>query len=208
MVQQSIAISGTPGTGKTSVGQLLKDRLGAELIDLSSVIREQGLFTDKDKERDTLIADLDRLRKYLTTYLKQSTSQCIIVGHFADEVPEKNLGYLIILRCHPVLLTKRLRKRKWSYKKILENVQAEILDVCTSQALQHHSSDKIFEVDTSKLSEREVVDAIETIIAGKGNSFRVGKISWLRMLDAKLLHEIMEKEKLPNWTQKSISVGR
>lgn len=201
--KQAIAISGTPGTGKTSVGQLLKDRLGGELIDLSSVIKELGLFTGMDKERDTLIADLDGLRKYLTTYLEQSTAQCIIVGHFADEVPERNLGYLIVLRCHPVLLTQRLRKRKWSYKKILENVQAEILDVCTSQALQHHSSEKIFEIDTSQLSEREVVDVIEAIIVGKGNSFRVGKISWLRTLDTKLLHEIMEKEKLPDWTQKA-----
>jgi adenylate kinase len=196
-VQQVIAISGTPGTGKTSVGNLLKERLSAELVDLSLVIKEHGLFTSRDTERDTLVADLDGVRQYLMTHLQQSTSRCIIVGHFADEVPDQFLEYLIVLRCHPVILTKRLRQRKWSYAKILENVQAEIMDVCTAQALQRHSTEKIFEVDTSELSESEVVDTIESIIAGQGSSFHAGKISWLRTLDAKLLHKIMEDGNLP-----------
>lgn len=197
IVQQAIAISGTPGTGKTSVGQLLKKRIGAKFVDLGVVIREQGFYTGQDKERDTLVADLDGLRQYLENLLQQSKSQCIIVGHFADEIPDKFLEFLIVLRCHPVLLTKRLRQRQWSHSKILENVQAEIMDVCTAQALQSHPAEKIFEIDTSQLSEEEVADAIEIIIGGKGDSFRVGKISWLRTLEARLLHKIMEEEKLP-----------
>ena len=140
-----IAISGTPGTGKTGVGQLLVKRLNATLIELSHLAKEQQLLLGEDVKRETLIADTIKLQKYLVNLTHEFPKTYVIVGHFADEVPEKILEFLVVLRCNPITLTQRLRNRQWSQSKILENVQAEILGECTMQALLRHNRDKVFE---------------------------------------------------------------
>jgi adenylate kinase len=193
-----IAISGTPGTGKTGVGQELANRLKATLIELSQLAEEQQLLIGEDTDRETLIVDVEKLQVYLTNFISESAKRYVVVGHFADVIPEDLLDFLVVLRCNPIVLIQRLRSRQWTEKKILENVQAEILGECTAQALSHHKLDKVFEIDTTEASLKEVVDAIEAIHAGHQQQFTVGQISWLRRLDSETLHEIMEENSLPS----------
>ncbi len=193
-----IAISGTPGTGKTGVGQLLIKRLNATLIELSHLAKKQQLLLGEDVKRKTLIADTEKLQHYLVNLIHDSTESYVIVGHFADEVPEEILEFLVVLRCNPITLTQRLRNRQWSQSKILENVQAEILGECTMQALLRHKRDKVFEIDTTEAPLEEVVDAIEVIQKGTSHEYTVGRISWLSTLDPRIIHEIMEENTLPS----------
>ena len=62
-----ILITGTPGVGKTTIAQKLKSKLGADYLGISEVVKEQKLFTSEDKERNTLIADTERVKKYLNS---------------------------------------------------------------------------------------------------------------------------------------------
>ncbi|MDO8123733.1 MAG: adenylate kinase family protein [Candidatus Hermodarchaeota archaeon] len=193
-----IAISGTPGTGKTGIGQLLVKRLNATLIELSHLAKEQQLLLGEDLKRETLIADTEKLQQYLINLIREFPKTYVIVGHFADEVPEKILEFLVVLRCNPITLTQRLSNRQWSQSKILENVQAEILGECTMQALLRHKRDKVFEIDTTEATLKEVADAIEVIQAGTSHEYTVGHISWLSTLDPRIIHEIMEENTLPS----------
>ncbi len=193
-----IAISGTPGTGKTGIGQLLVKRLNATLIELSHLAKEQQLLLGEDLKRETLIADTEKLQQYLINLIREFPKTYVIVGHFADEVPEKILEFLVVLRCNPITLTQRLSNRQWSQSKILENVQAEILGECTMQALLRHKRDKVFEIDTTEATLKEVADAIEVIQAGTSHEYTVGRISWLSTLDPRIIHEIMEENTLPS----------
>ncbi len=202
-MQPVIAISGTPGTGKTVVGHLLAMRLGAELLEIGQIVQEQNFHIGKDSDRETFIADIKKLQDYLLQECHEAQKQKIVIGHFADIVPEALLELLIVLRCNPVTLTHRLRERSWSTKKILENIQAEILGECTAQGLSHHGPDKIFEIDTSEITSEETVTAIEAVLAGKGDQYAVGKISWLRTLNPQLIHQIMEEGTLPSEPQKA-----
>jgi adenylate kinase len=198
-----LAISGTPGTGKTAIGQLLAKHLKAQILELSDLAKQEQLLLGKDQKRDTFIADLEQLRQYLVDLVRKSDERYIVVGHFADEVPVDFLELIVILRCNPVVLTQRLFQRGWAREKILENIQAEILGECTAQALTRHNLSKVFEIDTTNLLLEETVEAIEAIIAGKGKQFAVGQISWLHTLDPKLLHQIMEEQTLPFKPQKA-----
>ncbi len=202
-MEHVIAISGTPGTGKTAIGSLLAKHLNAEVIELGQVVKDQQFHYGEDPNRETLIANIESLQKYLLNRFQDSEKRLVVVGHFADLVPEEFLTVLVVLRCHPVTLTQRLESRQWSLEKILENIQAEILGACTSQGLTQHSHDKIFEIDTTESSFEEVVAAIEEILAGKGSQSAVGKISWLRTLDPQLIHQIMEENRLPSLSQKA-----
>lgn len=198
-----LAISGTPGTGKTEVGQLLAKRLNAQILELSDLAKQKQLLLGRDQERDTFIVDVDQLRHFLVDLARKADERYIVVGHFADEVPVEFLELIVVLRCNPVVLTQRLLQRGWTHEKILENIQAEILSECTAQAMTRHDSSKVFEIDTTSLTLEEVVEAIEAILSGKGNQFVVGQISWLHTLDPKLLHQIMEERTLPLKPQKA-----
>ncbi len=193
-----IAISGTPGTGKTGVGQLLVKRLNATLIELSELAKEQQLLLGEDTQRETLIADTEKLQHYLINLIRESPKPYVIVGHFSDEVPEEILEFLVVLRCNPITLTQRLRNRQWPQSKILENVQAEILGECTMQALLRHKREKVFEIDTTEATLEQVVDAIEEIQSRTSQEYAVGRISWLSTLDPRTIHEIMEENTLPS----------
>ncbi|MFX1566535.1 MAG: adenylate kinase family protein, partial [Promethearchaeota archaeon] len=122
-----IAISGTPGTGKSKVGTLLAQKLDVEILELGQIVKEFELHQGVDPLRETLIADIDRVEDYLNHLFQTQQKESIIIGHFADVVPGKLLKVLIVLRCHPLILIERLVKRGWTSEKILENIQAEIL---------------------------------------------------------------------------------
>lgn len=202
-MQRAIAISGTPGTGKTAIGLLLANQLKFQFIDLSQIIKEQELIVGTDLTRETLVADPTALREHILQILNQSTEQLVVVGHFVDELQDELLEAIIVLRCNPLILAQRLRERQWSDAKILENLQAEILGDCTAQSLSRHPKHKIFEVDTSTRTIQESVDTIKAILSDKKTEFLVGKISWLRTMEPKLLHQIMEENQLPHETQKA-----
>lgn len=202
-MEQVVAISGTPGTGKTAVGILLAQQLQIEAIELGQVVKEQQFHYGEDVERETLIADIESLQDYVSQQIQQTEELQIVIGHIADLVPKEFLKVLVVLRCHPVTLAQRLANRQWSAKKIVENLQAEILGECTSQSLATHDYNRIFEIDTTNSTIDEVVTHIKKILAGKGTQFAVGKISWLSTLEPKLIHEIMEENKLPSVSQKA-----
>ncbi len=58
------AITGTPGTGKTSISKELRSR-GYSVIDMNEHIREHGLLRQFDEERNTYEVDLDELNDSL-----------------------------------------------------------------------------------------------------------------------------------------------
>ena len=171
--------------------------MNAILLELSELVKKHHLFSGKDALRDTLVADMDALEHFLTRTIKESCRPHIVVGHFADIVPEDLLDLLVILRCHPLVLADRLRQRGWANEKILENVQAEILGDCTAHALERHPAQKVYEVDTTNRTDAQVASCIQDILEGHGSPFAVGAISWLRTLDASVLYQIMEQGKLP-----------
>jgi len=48
-----IGLTGTPGTGKTSVSKLLETRRGWKVIYLNDLIKEEHLYSEVDEERDS-----------------------------------------------------------------------------------------------------------------------------------------------------------
>ena len=196
-MKQALAISGTPGTGKTAVGMLLAERLDVEVLELSRLVEREKLYSSRDEARATLVADMEALEKYLAALLSHAKRTYLVLGHFADVLPGELLECLVVLRCHPKILTDRLEERQWTHTKILENIQAEILGECTSQALHRHPVEKIFEIDVSHQTKEEVADCIEKVFSGQSTEFLPGRISWLQALDAQVLYRIMEKGQLP-----------
>jgi len=69
---------------------------------------------------------------------------------------------VVVLRCHPEELKKRLAKKGWSEKKMRENLEAEALDIVLERALEKH--ERVWEVETTGKEIKEVSEEVKKII--------------------------------------------
>ena len=60
-----ILLTGTPGTGKTTISHLLAEKLGCQLVDINHLVEEKHLYTGLDPEKDYKIVDMDALEREL-----------------------------------------------------------------------------------------------------------------------------------------------
>ncbi len=177
-----ILISGTPGTGKTTIAQYLKKKYSANVLNLTELAIQKDFILEIDEERQTKIVDLKKLLPFLESFIPSHQDNLIIEGHYADVVPDHLTSVFIILRTEPHILEKRLKEKKFSPSKILENIQSEILGACTSAALETHEREKIYEVDTSNSPVDETIKTIQFLIERKPPT-NIGKINWMRKLE-------------------------
>ena len=172
-----VALSGTPGTGKTSVATLLKKQ-GYTVVQLHTFAKENHCIAGIDKKRDSQLIDMDKLDKAIK---KNFTTDALVFfeGHIAHLL--KTMDKVIILRCHPKELKKRLLKKKWNAKKRKENVDAEIIDVILCEAVERHPSENIFEIDTTKKTIEEIAASIVEIVKKNfqpTKTYSIGQIDW------------------------------
>lgn len=166
-----ISISGTPCTGKTEVSKLLSKKLGYKLISINEFAEELDAFSGYDKEMESRILDMDKLKKEIN----KIKDDVVIEGHTSHLFP---MDIVIVLRCNPEILKKRLEKKFPSNTlKVQENLEAEILGVITSEAVMNNK--KVYEIDTSNKNVEESVNEILKILKGKTKEFKIGKIDWL-----------------------------
>ncbi|MEM3586411.1 MAG: adenylate kinase family protein [Candidatus Jordarchaeaceae archaeon] len=181
---RAIIVSGCPGTGKTTLSSSLANALGLKVVSLGDLVEKEGLYSYVDTDRDTKVADLDRLVPRVVELIKKASGFVIVEGHYADIVPSQLVELAIVLRTHPEVLRKRLEAKGWNERKIRENIQAEILGSCTFNALEVYGNNRVYEIDTSNLSVEEVVSLAQEIIDKKPRNYRAGRINWLSLLDA------------------------
>lgn len=171
-----IIITGTPGTGKTTVSKILKDKINAHLISINSLLDEYELSLGTDKIRGYNIVDTEKMipvvEKIKNNY---SDNNIIFEGHLAQDYP--NSDKIVVLRCNPDELNKRLSTRNWKKEKVQENVSAEILGVCTSESYETYGN-IVQEVDTTNLNPNEVADILFNIFTDK-KSCPLGEIDYL-----------------------------
>jgi adenylate kinase len=151
-----IAVTGTPGTGKTSATDALETDL--DVVHLNEVIREADLYEAIDEDRDSAIADLDAVRDWVG-----DRDDCLIESHLAHHL---DADRIVVLRCRPEALADRLEDRGESESSIEENAESEALDVILVEAVERHGMDAVYEIDTTDRSPSAVAAEIDAVIRG------------------------------------------
>ncbi|HWQ67699.1 MAG TPA: adenylate kinase family protein [Methanospirillum sp.] len=162
------ALTGTPGTGKSTVADELARR-GHLVIRVTDTIIPYIL--EEDAAMQTRIVDTDQWAAEFPH------SEGIVEGHIAHLL---HVDRIILLRCRPDILKTRLETRKYPDAKVAENVEAELLDVLLVEALEEHGPDQVYEIDATNLSVVEVADQIEEIVFGKTSPIH-GIVDWLAL---------------------------
>ena len=169
-----IFITGTPGTGKTTVSDILKEQLKIELVEINKLVEDEKLFTGYDEEWGYKIVDIPFLCQALNDMISKSEEDLLIEGHLSHFCDGADV--VVVLRAAPNILRKRLQSKGFKESKIRENITAEALDICAYEAFQNYQN-KAHEIDTSLKTPQEVADMIEQILMGK-KSYPVGEVDF------------------------------
>jgi adenylate kinase len=159
----TVALSGTPGTGKTTVADRLAGDDDVDVVHLNEVIETEGLWTERDDERGSLVADLDAVEDWLATRDAPAAATTLVESHLAHLLPVERV---VVLRCHPADLEARLRERGESEATAAENAESEALDVVLTEAVERHGRAAVHEIDTTDRDPAAVAAEVRAVLAG------------------------------------------
>jgi len=168
-----VALTGTPGTGKTAISMMLSERYGVRIIDLNGVIRTHAYYAGWDSDRGCLIVDLTALKAHLFP------DDVLLEGHLSHHLA---VDRVIVLRTNPVVLRRRLHQKGFSNEKVDENVQAEILDVVLTEALAAND-DNVYELESTGALDQSAQLAWEIIQGQALERFVPGRFDWMGYLE-------------------------
>ncbi|WP_295722567.1 adenylate kinase family protein [uncultured Methanobrevibacter sp.] len=188
MINKTIFISGTPCTGKTTISQILFDKLNlkenwyVKLIKTNELAFGNDLILGRDPEKDYKIVDIENLDKAFNNqkneFFKQNKNKnklLIFEGHLSHFC--SGADKVIILRAHPDKLKIRLSDRNYTSSKINENLLSEALAVCSVEAYEKYG-DNTCEIDVTDKSPEDVLDIICKIIC-HDLSYPVGEVDFI-----------------------------
>ena len=168
-----VAVTGTPGVGKSTATALLEDEY--DVIHLNDRIKgDDDLWTERDADRDTLVADIEAVREHLGDW------SGVLDSHLAHRF---DADRVVVLRCHPETVERRLRERGEPPATAEENAESEALDVVLSEAVAEHGTEKVYEIDVSDADPESVAAAVRAVIEGEREP-SAGTVDFIEYLQA------------------------
>ncbi|MCP9261241.1 AK6 [Dirofilaria immitis] len=177
----NLLVTGTPGTGKTTLSETLAEKLGFDYINCSKEIIDNNLYSEYDEELDSHILNEDKLLdhiEYEMTFaeiirspkhfflqqqdrMNSENGGCIVDYHGSDFFPERWFDFVFVLRCNNTLLYDRLSARGYSDKKIQENIECEIFGSLLEEAEESYDEKIIYELQSETVE--QMSDNVERI---------------------------------------------
>ncbi|MBI2672093.1 AAA family ATPase [Candidatus Woesearchaeota archaeon] len=157
-----IAVSGTPGTGKTKIAKLISEKSNFRYIDVNRLIKENKIAENYDWKRKAYVVDIKKLNKLLISIIKKSRENLIFDSHLSHFLPAKYVNLCVILKCKLKTLKKRLIKRKYNELKLNENMDSEIFNLCLNEAIEMKHN--ILVIDTTeKVNNLNIKDILKLV---------------------------------------------
>lgn len=151
----SIAITGSPAVGKTTISNLLESQ-GWSVKSVTELATQFACEGNYDEIMDCVEIDIHKLAENFIPNLDQNI---VIDGHLSHFL---EVDAIVVLRCEPTKLRARLESRGYGAAKINANVEWELIAGTWSEIAEFDISTPILELDSSILSSEEMVDRVNT----------------------------------------------
>jgi len=183
-----IVVVGTPGAGKSLLGSSIARLLGRRFVTVSWIVLEKGLWIQYDAQRRSFVIDYERLLEALKRYTRH-----VVETHWLEPFEEllDVVEGVVVTRCHPVVLLRRLERRGWPPQKVAENVEAELVGVIAEEAKRLAGKGvPVVEIDTTRGSPAQnAADAVKMLRRGEARCCT----EWLSVLREEELGFLLEK---------------
>ncbi len=157
-----ITITGSPGVGKSTLAKILVKKLGFDRLDLHHYYKR--ISTGYNRPKQSYEINYQKFEKLVKEKLKESKRGLIIDSHISHLLPKRLVDVCIVLICSDLKkLEKRLKARKYSKKKIRENLDAEIFQICLIEAKERKH--KVLMFDTAKgMDKNKIVSEVGVVL--------------------------------------------
>ena len=140
MQPRVIALTGSPGTGKSTFASRLQKE-GLTVITLEEVAESVDALSQFEELSEVEISKL-------AEWKWKGDSHCIIDGHLSHHCP---IDAVIVLRCNPLELRNRLEQRTgYGPGKIESNVEWELISGVWADLIELHPHANVIEIDTTE----------------------------------------------------------
>ncbi|VDL69973.1 unnamed protein product [Nippostrongylus brasiliensis] len=149
----NILITGTPGTGKSTLAQEVASRLQFDVIEVGKEVREHGLVSEYDPRLNCHVLDEEKLLDHMEDRMNSDLGGVVVDYHGVDFFPERWFDFVIVLRCSNTLLYDRLAERGYDDTKIKENIECEIFGSLLEEARDSYKEEIIHELQSETVDQ-------------------------------------------------------
>ena len=140
MQSRVIALTGSPGTGKSTLASRLRKE-GLTIITLEEAAESVDALSEFEALREV---ELSKLAEWKW----EGDTHCVIDGHLSHHCP---VDAVIVLRCNPIQLRRRLEQRTgYGPDKIESNVAWELISGVWADLIVLHPHANVVEIDTTE----------------------------------------------------------
>lgn len=138
-----LAVSGTPGAGKTTLCEAMKHD-GWHVLSLATLAEEHDCMGPVDEADGAAPIDVHRLAE---TWEAPEEGRWLVDGHLAHLL---EVDGIVLLRCKPSVLNERLSTRGYEERKVRANVEWEMTAGHWAELMEFEIDLPLLELDTTE----------------------------------------------------------
>jgi len=137
-----VAITGTPGTGKSTLAKLLKAK-GCFVLDDKFFYKKlrKDLIIEYDEELQTYIIDIEKWNILIKKVKKYFENKILFIESHMSHLLD--VDFVIVLERDIKELKEEYERRNYNKQKIKDNLEAEIFKVCYFESLEKFGKRKV-----------------------------------------------------------------
>ena len=163
-----LGVTGTPGTGKKTLAPQAARALGLPCIGLNDLLTSTELASASG-------VDPAAIRRRLT---RVTRGRWVVYGHMLPDVLRgSDVDKVVVLRCEPGVLKRRLKERRYSSEKIRINLEAELIGLIHSECLRRFGSERVAQLDSSSPSRQRSAASLAALLRSPAS--RGSRLDWL-----------------------------
>lgn len=161
-VKGLVIITGTPGSGKSTVANVLIKKLGMVRIDWHNLVKKNpNINLGYNRKKQSYDLDVKILAGEIRKLMKENPStQFVFDTHISHLLPKSMVRLAIVMKCSNLKkLKKRLEDRRYNKRKVQDNMDAEIFEVCLDETAER--GHKFIVIDSAKrLIQKEIATKV------------------------------------------------